>query len=203
MNVKTLTLIRWWQWVVQTPRPGLKQNTIRMASAYFVTGNNGFTHCGFLTSYGVVDLGRHSNNGLFHDCHCLQQCGFVTAKCWPFYTSLHEFNILTHWGRVMHIYVSKLPIIGLDNGLSPGRCQAIIGTNVWILLIGSLGTNFSQILIKIYTFSFKKMHREMSSGKWWPSCLGLNVLRRSKNGRHFPDDNFKWIFLKGNVWNFE
>ena len=33
---------------------------------------------------------------------------------------------LTHWGRVMLIYVSNQTIIGSDNGLSPGRRQAII-----------------------------------------------------------------------------
>ena len=33
---------------------------------------------------------------------------------------------LTHWGRVTHIYISELTIIGSDNGLSPGRHQAII-----------------------------------------------------------------------------
>ena len=33
---------------------------------------------------------------------------------------------LTHWGRVTHICVSKLSILGSDNGLSPGRRQAII-----------------------------------------------------------------------------
>ena len=34
--------------------------------------------------------------------------------------------VLTHWGRVTHICVSKLSILGSDNGLSPGRRQAII-----------------------------------------------------------------------------
>ena len=43
---------------------------------------------------------------------------------------------LTHWGRVTHKCVSKLTIIGSDNGLSPGRRQAIIWTNAGILLIG-------------------------------------------------------------------
>ena len=33
---------------------------------------------------------------------------------------------LTHWGRVTHICVGKQTIIGSDNGLSPGRRQAII-----------------------------------------------------------------------------
>ena len=42
---------------------------------------------------------------------------------------------LTHWGRVMHICVIKLIIIGSDNGLSPGRRQAIIWTNTGILYI--------------------------------------------------------------------
>ena len=76
----------------------------------------------------------------------------------------------------MHICVGKLNIIGSDNGLSPGRRQAIIWTNAGILLIEPLGTNFSEILIGIPTFSFKKMHLKMSSAKWRPFCLGLNVL---------------------------
>ena len=62
--------------------------------------------------------------------------------------------------------VGNLTIIGSDNGLSPGRRQAITWTNVGILLIGLLGTNFSGMLIQIHTFSFKKIHLKMSSGKW-------------------------------------
>ena len=58
-------------------------------------------------------------------------------------------RVLIHWGRVTHICVGNLTIIGPDNGLSPGRRQAIIWTNDWILLIGPLGTNFSEILIEI------------------------------------------------------
>ena len=82
---------------------------------------------------------------------------------------------LTHWGRVMHICVGKLTIIGSDNGLSPGRRQSIIWTNAGILLIGPLGTNFSGILIAIETFSFNEMHWKISSAKWRPFCLGLYV----------------------------
>ena len=92
--------------------------------------------------------------------------GFLTPK-------LPKFNIshtsgrttikklqkvyLTHWGGVTHICVSKQTIIGSDNGLSPGRRQAIIWTNDGILLIGTLGTNFNQILIEIRIFAFKKL----------------------------------------------
>ena len=72
---------------------------------------------------------------------------------------------LTHLGQVMHICISKLTITGSDNGLAPVRRQAIIGTNAGILLIGPLGTNFSEILIEIYTCSFQKMHLKMLPGK--------------------------------------
>ena len=84
---------------------------------------------------------------------------------------------LTHWGRVTHICVSNLTIIGSDNGLSPGRHQAIIWTNAGTSSIGTLGTNFSEILIEILTFSFKNMLLKVSSGKWQPFCLGPNVLK--------------------------
>ena len=83
---------------------------------------------------------------------------------------------LTHWGWVTHICVGNLTIIGSDNGLSPGQRQAIIWTNAGILLIGPWGTNFSEILIGIHIFSFKKIHLKMSSAKWRPLCLGLSVL---------------------------
>ena len=93
-----------------------------------------------------------------------------------FHSNLPGVNELTHWGRVTHICVGKQTIIGSDNGLSPGRRQAIIWTNAGILLIGPLGTNFSEISINILTFSFTKMRLKVSSAKWRPFCLGLNVL---------------------------
>ena len=85
-------------------------------------------------------------------------------------------NGLTHWGRVTHICVSDLTSIGSDNGLSPGRRHAIIRTNAGILLIRPVGTNFSESLVKILIFSFKKMRLRVSSAKRRPFCLGLNEL---------------------------
>ena len=87
---------------------------------------------------------------------------------------------LTHWGRAMQMCVSKVTIIGSDNGMWPGRRGAIIWTNAGILLIGPLGTNFNTILIDIKTFALKKTRLKMSSRK----CsfrLGLNV--SNKHGR--------------------
>ena len=71
--------------------------------------------------------------------------------------------------------ISIFTIIGSDNGLVPGRRQAIIWTSAEISSIGPLGTHFSEIVIEIYTSSFKKMHLKMLSGKLQPFCLGLNV----------------------------
>ena len=83
---------------------------------------------------------------------------------------------LTHWGRVTRICVSDLTSIGSDNGLSPGRRQAIIRTNAGILLIRPLGTNFSEFVVEILIFSFKKVCLKESSAKRRPFCLGLNEL---------------------------
>ena len=108
--------------------------------------------------------------------------------------------ILTHWGRVTHICVNKLTIIGWDNGLFPGR---------W-----PFGTNFIEFLIAIHTFSFQKMCLKMSSGKWRPFCLVflgwwavvvpplytfIKTLRPRYYGHHFADDTFKCIFLNENI----
>ena len=58
-----------------------------------------------------------------------------------------------------------------------GRRQAIIWTNAEILLIAPLGTNLSEISSEIQTYSFKKMHLKMSSGKWRKFCLGPNLIK--------------------------
>ena len=49
--------------------------------------------------------------------------------------------------------------------------------NAGILLIEPLEINFSEILIEIHTFSFKKMHFKMLSGKWRLFDLSLNELK--------------------------
>ena len=56
------------------------------------------------------------------------------------------------WGRVTHICVGNLTIIGSDSCLSPGRRHAIIWTDAVILLIGPSETYFNEILIKIIHF---------------------------------------------------
>ena len=108
-----------------------------------------------------------------------------------------------------HICIVNLTIIDSGNGLSPGWCHAIIWSNGGILSIGPLGTNFNEILIKIQTFSFKKMHLKMSSAKWRSFCLGLNVLNQQQHeaccclaifNSYIPlfmhVHCFEWLFIK-------
>ena len=69
----------------------------------------------------------------FRDNVTFNWLGIITSPC-------SNFNGgLTHWGRMTHICVNKIAIIGSDNGLSPERHQAIIWTNAGILLIWPLG----------------------------------------------------------------
>ena len=77
----------------------------------------------------------------------LYLCMCLLPVCW-------YWPIEAEW----RIYVSvNYIIIGSDNGLSPGQCQAIIWTNAGILSNRPSGTNFSEILIEIHTFSFKNI----------------------------------------------
>ena len=78
----------------------------------------------------------------------------------------------------VYVCISKLTIIGSDNGLLPGRHQAIIWTSAGILSIGPLWTNFSEMSIKIQTFSLKKLCLKMSSVMCCQFCLSLNVLNQ-------------------------
>ena len=111
---------------------------------------------------------------------------------------------LTHWGRVMHLCVSKQTIIGSDNGLSPGRRQAIIWTKAGILLIGPLGTKFNGILIQIHTFSFKKnafenVVRKIAAILSWPQCVYVAPFLMYIHGYRFMQINSLnrvYVFIK-------
>ena len=112
--------------------------------------------------------------GYFRKCR-LKWC--KVYKCICFQVIFGNCDTVSgHWDRVTHICVSRLTSVGSNNDLSPGRRQAIIWTNAGILLIGPIGTIFSENVIEMHIFSFKKTHLKMSSGKWHPICLGLNVL---------------------------
>ena len=100
-------------------------------------------------------------------------------------------SLLTHWGRVTPICVSKLTVIGSDNCLSPGRRQAIIWTNAGILLIGSLGTNFNDFFNRnSYIFTqenqFENVVWKMASILSRPQCVN------SQTGGCYVYEQYHW-----------
>ena len=127
-----------------------------------------------------------------------------------------QLAYITRWGRETHIYVAKLGhIISSNNNiLSPHLRQAIIWANAWLSSIGPMRTYFSEIWINLQQFSMKKMHMKMSSAKWQPSCLGLNVLTAEElcsttlkptQCIHIENESlFLWISIKYQCeWNFQ
>ena len=64
---------------------------------------------------------------------------------------------------------------------TPGRCQSIIRNNAALLLTGRLRANFINNSIKIKKIPILNIHLKMSNTEWWPFCLGLNVLNKTKS----------------------
>ena len=80
----------------------------------------------------------------------------------------------------------EFPILHLDiNVKAPFSHGCLLGLKYHSLktiaggirLIRPLRTKISEILIEILTFSFPKMSLKVSSAKWRPFRLGLNVLK--------------------------
>ena len=110
-----------------------------------------------LLSVGLIS---HCNNALWH------------KVCTYFFWCTAWKPCSTHWGRVMHIYISKLTTIGSDNGLLPHRRQAIIWTSAGMLLVWPLGTNLNRNLyIFIQGNAFENVVREMGEILSRPQCV--------------------------------
>ena len=94
-------------------------------------------------------------------------------------THLYSISVEALSNSLRHICVGDLVTIGLDNGLSPGRRQAIIWIYAVIVLIGLFGNKLQWNLIWNRKFPFKKMHLGMSAAKRWPFWLSFNGLTKS------------------------
>ena len=80
---------------------------------------------------------------------------------------------------MLHINVSVNWVsIGSGNGLSPVWHQTITWANAGLLSIGPLGTNFSEIRIKIQIFidenAIENVVRKMSAILSWPQCVNID-----------------------------
>ena len=80
-------------------------------------------------------------------------------------------HILTHWGRVTHICVGDLTIIGSDNGLTPGQHQSTIWTNAGILLIRTLGNLKRNSYTPIKENAFENVVWKMAAILSRPQCV--------------------------------
>ena len=124
--------------------------------------------------------------GLFHpylyQFHSFYIMWIFEMRCYYINHSLSFLseNYFIHLGHMTHISISKLTIIGSDNGLLPGWHQAIIWTNARILLIGHLGTNLREIVIEVCIFSFKNAFenvvRKMGAISSRPLCIKPSFL---------------------------
>ena len=135
---------------------------------------------------------KHANASTIHIIHPHRHytgswnpssCKLFYAHIW--FQKVMELHLIrlpsTHGGRETHKYVSELAIIGWDNSLSPGPCQAIIETNAGILLIGTPGTNLSEISIEIHISTLKNVFEnivsEMSAILSRPQCVNRPATR--------------------------
>ena len=73
------------------------------------------------------------------------------------------------------IRVGKITTIGSDNGLSPGRRQAIISFSAGILLIGYIRINFSEIISDKSYVSIKGNALQNVVYGMMAICLDLNL----------------------------
>ena len=96
----------------------------------------------------------------------------IGDRVWSFQLLGHTSSDINFW------FCSGFVVVDFCQTLAwPfGRRQAIIWTSAEILLIGPLGTNSSEILIGIQTFSFKKNPFENVVCEMASICLGLEVL---------------------------
>ena len=119
-------------------------------------------HTEINTVQSLYNANNFLNNNL-HKHHKAHPWGWYFGCCVSanYVLCLRLSRWLTHLGQRTHICLRKLTIIDSDNGLPPGRRQAIIWANAGILLIGPLGTNICDILTKSRIFSFMKLYLKM------------------------------------------
>ena len=136
---------------------------------------------------------------LYNGCNYLSMLGLklidVSKRGPDIISQVGSIRHVVNW--VTHICISKLTITGSDNGLSPDWRQAITRTNAGMWLIRPLGTNLSEILIRIQIFSFKKIPLKMASAKWRPflsrpQCVNNKTVNDTEAICNHIPSNISW-----------
>ena len=76
-------------------------------------------------------------------------------EAWSFFVRMAKIN-LPHLYTEAGTNIPTETTIGLDNALSPARCQAFIGTNAGLMLMEPFRTNTGDIWIKYNSFHTRK-----------------------------------------------
>ena len=134
-----------------------------------------------LSNVGAVDV-LNVDWWLIARWFCCKACFCISGGTWGMNEKLplmvlcwHNYPIISHWGRVTHICIDKLTIIGSDNGLSPTWTAPSHYLNqCWNIVNWTLGNkiqlNFNwNSNIFIQENAYENVVCEMAS-----ICLGLN-----------------------------
>ena len=101
-----------------------------------------------------------------------QSINAIDCLCMLVYTMYNRFNGYSQCA----VSYTRLYVCNERSAITSIKYFKVkVNVLLWIRL---LWTNFSKILLEIQTFYFMKMYLEMSSAKWRPFCLSLNILFR-------------------------
>ena len=97
---------------------------------------------------------------------------YITCKVYFQANMRRTLNGLTHWGRVMHICISKLTIIGSENGLVTSHYL----NQWWNIVNRTLGNKLQWNLNQNLYILIQGNALENVVWKWRPFCLSFNEL---------------------------
>ena len=97
---------------------------------------------------------------------------YITCKAYFQANMQRTLNGLTHWGRVMHICICKLTIIGSDNGLVTSHYL----NQWWNIVNRTLGNKLQWNLNRNLYILIQGNALQNVVWKWRPFCLSFNEL---------------------------
>ena len=130
-------------------------------------------HIVSLTLCKKTSMTSESKYRYFKEMHSKVADKLACTWCWRFCpgvqwvnSSLPSAAYMRQWTDYSFVQVMACHLIGAKPLPEP----------MPTLSIGPLGTNFSEIQIKMQNFPFRKMNLKLLSGKWQPFCPGKDEL---------------------------
>ena len=104
---------------------------------------------------------------------------------------------LTHWGRMTHICVSKLTIIGSDNWY---RLAGVKRLSEPMLGYYQLDRS-KQTSVNSCIFQFRKLHLQLSSGNWRPFFSASMCYLYAHYAAQYPSTFQGGLYGSGQIWS--